>query len=229
VLARVLESAGLSTVQLSMLREHTEKLKPPRALWVPFPFGAPVGRPNDPELQHRVLAAALALFERPSGPVLEEFPDDGGMVLTTNPVNRTTATLRERDVAFEVASMRAYYDQFVQAHGGRTSVGLARLPATRFRALVRLLEAYLAGQPAEPPVPLDGVSLPQYLRWACDDLKALYVEARLVQQPTASGPEIMRWFWDETLAGDLVSQVRLRMEASPDPADKAFAYGIARG
>src|SRR5207247_2406950 len=42
-----------------MVREHTEKVKPPRALFVPFPFGHALGRANDPELQHRVLRAAV--------------------------------------------------------------------------------------------------------------------------------------------------------------------------
>ena len=43
------------------------------------------------------------------------------------------------------------------------------------------------------------------------------------------GPEVMTWFWEETLAGDLVRQVRDRMEASENPQDKAIAFGIARG
>ena len=59
-----------------MVREHTEKVKPPRALFVPFPFGTPSGAPDDPELQHRVLRAALDLLAEPAGPVLRDFPDD---------------------------------------------------------------------------------------------------------------------------------------------------------
>ena len=58
-----------------MVREHTEKVKPPRALFVPFPFGHALGRANDPELQHRVLRAALDLLAEPAGPVLRDFPD----------------------------------------------------------------------------------------------------------------------------------------------------------
>src|SRR5437762_3155046 len=65
---------GISTTSISLVREHTEKLKPPRALWVPFPFGHAFGRPNDPEIQHRVLRAALDLLDEPSGPVLRELP-----------------------------------------------------------------------------------------------------------------------------------------------------------
>jgi len=39
VLARALETAGIATTSISMVREHMEKVKPPRALFVPFPFG----------------------------------------------------------------------------------------------------------------------------------------------------------------------------------------------
>lgn len=59
-----------------MVREHTEKVKPPRAVFVPFPFGNALGRPNDAALQHRVLRAALDLLAEPAGPVLRDFPDD---------------------------------------------------------------------------------------------------------------------------------------------------------
>ena len=51
-------------------------MQPPRSLWVPFPLGRPLGVPHDTAFQHRVIAAALALLDRPSGPVLEDFPED---------------------------------------------------------------------------------------------------------------------------------------------------------
>src|SRR5258708_27381382 len=44
-LARVLEALGLSTVVLALVREFVEKVRPPRAVYVPFPFGAPVAMP----------------------------------------------------------------------------------------------------------------------------------------------------------------------------------------
>jgi hypothetical protein len=68
-----IERAGVPTVSISLLREITEVNKPPRALFVPFQMGYPLGAPNDPGLQHMVIAAALALVERNDVPVLEEF------------------------------------------------------------------------------------------------------------------------------------------------------------
>lgn len=70
------EANGIATTAISMVCEHTEKLGVPRSLFVPFPFGHALGRANEPELQHRVLRAALALLAEPAGPALRDFPDD---------------------------------------------------------------------------------------------------------------------------------------------------------
>ncbi len=75
-LAHYLEDEGLATTQISLIRMHTEIIKPPRALWVPFELGRPMGPPNNPAFQRRVLLAALQLLEAPSGPVLRDFPED---------------------------------------------------------------------------------------------------------------------------------------------------------
>ena len=68
-----LEREGITTVSLSLLREVAALIKPPRVLFVPFPMGFPLGEPNNPELQQRVIAAALALLERNDVPLLAEF------------------------------------------------------------------------------------------------------------------------------------------------------------
>ena len=59
-LAHFLEDEGLATTQISLIRPQTENTKPPRALWVPFELGRPMGAPNDAAFQLRVLRAALA-------------------------------------------------------------------------------------------------------------------------------------------------------------------------
>ena len=68
-----IEREGVTTVSISLLREVVSVLKPPRALFVPFPMGFPLGAPNDAGLQHRVIAAALKLLERDDTPILAEF------------------------------------------------------------------------------------------------------------------------------------------------------------
>jgi hypothetical protein len=68
-----LERAGITTVSLTLLREITAVLKPPRALFVPFPLGFPLGAPHDATQQHRVIAAALDLLTRNDLPVLSDY------------------------------------------------------------------------------------------------------------------------------------------------------------
>lgn len=63
LIAAELERRGMSTVCLILLREVAEKVRPPRALFVPFPHGMPLGRPGDAPLQTAVLEAALTLLE----------------------------------------------------------------------------------------------------------------------------------------------------------------------
>jgi hypothetical protein len=62
-------------VALLLLREVALRVRPPRALWVPFRHGFPLDRPGDPAAQHRVIEAALHLFEAPGpGPLLADLP-----------------------------------------------------------------------------------------------------------------------------------------------------------
>ena len=51
---------------VQLLRLVAEKVRPPRALLVPFRHGYPLDRPNDPAKQMAVIEAALGLLEDPS-------------------------------------------------------------------------------------------------------------------------------------------------------------------
>jgi hypothetical protein len=73
LIQRQIESQGMTTVSLSLLREITEKVRPPRALFVPYPLGYPLGAPQDAVLQRRIMRAAFALLARNDGPVFESF------------------------------------------------------------------------------------------------------------------------------------------------------------
>ncbi len=70
-----IERAGIATVSISLLRDITERVRPPRALVVPFPHGYPLGAPDDPELQKHVLRGALSLLshENGRGPLIEDW------------------------------------------------------------------------------------------------------------------------------------------------------------
>ena len=63
-----IEDRGIPTASITML----EKIRPPRALSVPYPLGFPLGEAHNRELQTEVLRQLLALLERDDVPVLEE-------------------------------------------------------------------------------------------------------------------------------------------------------------
>jgi hypothetical protein len=72
----VIEKSGIATVSITLLREVTERVEPPRVLVVDRPLGYPLGAPHDAALQKRILLAALELLSRPvSGPLLVDFQE----------------------------------------------------------------------------------------------------------------------------------------------------------
>lgn len=74
LIAAELERQGISTVTLVLLREVAEKVRPPRALFIPYPHGFPLGAANDAPLQRAIIMAALDMLGREGpGPLLEDF------------------------------------------------------------------------------------------------------------------------------------------------------------
>ena len=66
----VIEKAGIPTASVTLLREITERVAPPRALFVDFPLGYPLGAPDDDALQTRILRSALELLLEPVPPAI---------------------------------------------------------------------------------------------------------------------------------------------------------------
>jgi hypothetical protein len=60
---RVMEAAGLTTVSISLVREITEQVRPPRALFVRWPFGHPLGEAFAVAQQRRVLRDMLQALQ----------------------------------------------------------------------------------------------------------------------------------------------------------------------
>jgi hypothetical protein len=223
VVARVLESHGIVTTSISLVREHTEKIKPPRALFVPFPFGHAFGRPDDAAVQHQVLRAALDLLSAPAGPVLVDFPEDAEpgdqpgaptQASAVKPADNVPA-----DVVAEVRAARGRYEQWLAKSGGRSAFGLSGVAVAAFDDVAQLLLRFAAGEHADSPM---------FIRWCADDLKTLYYEGYLAMHASAGGDEVARWFWGQTAAGQLLRRVKNRLDASNDPKWKAAAFGVAR-
>ena len=80
LVAAELERHGIATVTLQLLREVALSVRPPRALFVPFPHGFPLEAPEAPDRQHAVLEAALHLLEDAtlSAPALVDYIPHSG-------------------------------------------------------------------------------------------------------------------------------------------------------
>ena len=62
LIQRAIEAAGVPTVSVSILRDITEKVRPPRALFVRWPFGHPLGEPHNLAQQFTILRDAFAFL-----------------------------------------------------------------------------------------------------------------------------------------------------------------------
>ncbi|MDP6497255.1 MAG: hypothetical protein FI710_08140 [SAR202 cluster bacterium] len=219
----------MSTTGIVLIEEHAQRVKPPRMLAVPFFFGNALGEADDAEYQHKVLQHTFDLLDRNEGPVLESLPGDMIPDILMQG-SETTNESQEKglNAADELTALRAYYEQWTKAHKNRTSVGLSKIPQRRFRAIVRFFEDYINGEVSDMKERPAEFTVPQFIRYCVDDLKAFYYEARMVQRPDGSDREIHEWFWSESTMGGLLMALAQRMRDDEDAQVQAIAYGIAR-
>jgi hypothetical protein len=225
-----LEERGLSTIAMSLVREHTVKIKPPRAVWVPFPFGLSIGHRNDIAEQRAVLDLAFSTLEAAEGPVLLDFVakarNERAAPLQASEVD-VDATARSIDPVAEVDDIRARWEK--RPATPHTRVGASTVPPARFGEMVRFLQAYAGGDGAAD---FDGrpaeISQLQFIRYAVEDLRVMYAEARMLEHPNDEADDIARWLLGSTALGVLMRALRDRMDASDDPKIKAAAAGMAR-
>jgi hypothetical protein len=222
-----LEEEGIATVAISLIRPQTENTKPPRALWVPFELGRPLGPPSDPAFQKCVILAALRLLERERGPVIiEDFPDDdprqrpdpswrAPFAKPHSGDGSTTALAAELDS--EIAKLESAYQRAV-AERGRTIVGLSGLSIGKAG---RYIADWLRGQ--TPASPSAEMSAPLTLRFAVDDLKACYIESAAAGIAKPSSRQLGDWFWKETAAGATIHALRATCLSSEDEWLKLIA------
>ena len=225
VLANYFESQGFSTVLVGFVREHIEVIKPPRALWLDFPMGRPMGKPNDPDFQMKVIRKAFSLLDKSSGPVLEDFPEvipvkDGRMgyalpdelVVAKKDIGNVDQLVTE--IKTEIETLRIPYDAAVSARG-RTTVGASELSIDEF---VPYIAEFVKGN--KPKSLRKGLSPVPLLKLVVEDLAAYYTEA-CTHRDNIDDIEILgKWFWEETKAGVLI----LWLEAvSLESDDKVLA------
>ena len=221
-LAHYIEAAGIATTQISLIRVHTEKTNPPRALWVSFELGRPLGVPDDKDFQHRVLKAALDLLDADAGPLLVDYPEDAPAAAAEDmdgwvcpmPV-RTSADAESNPASTllaELSSLRQWYDMFREKRG-RTSVGVCSLA-------LEDVAVFLAGSAAGGTVQssTNGLTSAQILKLGSEDLKAFYSEAALAMPGNKDARQISNWIWEDTELGRTLLSLRPICMESEDEA-----------
>jgi hypothetical protein len=209
-LAHWLEDEGIATTLIALFRPHAERVAPPRALWVPFELGRPLGPPGDAAFQRRVLEATLGLLERDDGPsIIEDFPDDdpdaAGDPGWSCPVQVGADTLES-----ELEQVRPHYER-ARGRYGRTTVGVCGVPVEAAAAYVA---AYARDENAERP--RSGMAPASLMRFCADDLKAFYLEAAGSGEGRPCSRQLSDWFWHETLAGRTLHAIFEGSAASAD-------------
>lgn len=224
-LGHYLEEEGIATTQISLVREHTVTMNPPRALWVPFMLGRPLGAPGDPAFQRRVLLAVLGLLEARSGPVLEDYPEDAPQppheelegfacpfTLSRPPGELDLASSLQR----EIAELLPWHE-LARHRRGRTTAGLSGLAT---EAAARFVTDFIA----DPAIPAyrDDLTPVSALRLACHDLKAYYLEAAAAQPGARAALEAEQWFWRETVIAQVFRALQETCSASEDKTMRHF-------
>jgi hypothetical protein len=218
-LAHVLEAAGIATVGVSLVRAQAERARAPRMLHCEFPLGRPLGRPDDPAFQHRVIAAAFDLLPRRDVPVLAEFPEriddeaDAPLACTIPPRHDDSL----HPAIDEVLALRPAYERSrartrtTNVDGGRGADHIAELVAV----FVRIAD----GAPAA-----DAGIEPRTLGRAALDVRAYYEEAALAltdHVPAARQAE--SWFYRSTHAGATLRRAQAALRAAGASPREWFA------
>ncbi len=232
-LSHYFEDEGIPTTSVSLIRAHTERLGPPRALAVPFELGRPFGAPGEPEFQRRVLRACLELFERKSGPVLEDFPDSPPgsgaddesegwacpVSFAAPPGELGDAEIVERALMREIGLLRPWYEDAVRTQK-RSGFGISgKTPDEIARFIAGLVADPGAAEPPYPDTPI-GTG---FKRMA-DDLRYYYTQAAIARPdaPT-SDVEVANWLWGETTLGQVLIAIRDDAMESDEPSLKRLA------
>jgi hypothetical protein len=68
LIQRQIEFEGISTVAISIVREISEKVKPPRTYFLKYPFGHALGEPFNKKQQESIFKACLSVLESAKEP-----------------------------------------------------------------------------------------------------------------------------------------------------------------
>lgn len=212
--AHSLERAGVATVLLALVREHVERMRPPRALYCEFPFGRPLGRPGDARFQTRVLATALGLVDRVDCPVLEEFAEavssDGSDAFSC--AMPASYDAGEHSAVDEATALRPAYERRL-LRTDHTAFGRVLLVGEVPDALALFVEVVCQEGRMSEPAPWD-------LALAALDIRSYYEESAMELSGGIPGSgTVDKWFFGATQAGCLLLDAQAALRAGGAPRE----------
>ncbi len=202
----------MATASVSLIREQSEAVRPPRALWVPFALGRPLGSADDPDFQKDVIRACLGMLATAREPTIEDYPieapEEAAAEQWVCPVNFRVPdddSLTARLVA-EVTRLAPWAAE-TRATRGRTSFGVSGVTPDQVEHLARALGGVadggdVVGVQDEPDVAWN-FSMPFLLRHMADDMRTFYHEA-IAAQPGPGAPNhdaLNAWLFGDAAAG----------------------------
>ena len=209
MLAHVFESAGIATVTIGSIREQLYNTAPPRGLFCDFPLGRPIGKPNDAEFQHKVIAEAFDLLKSPVQ-VIRDF----GETIVDNPKENLFCDLPPRfnaDVhpaVEEAGGLRQAYDRAVKKLGNRAG-------ATRTLDADEIPEAIGAFVKVADGIPWKEAGIPGIPARVAQDIRGYYEMAAIeIAGHTPAAWAGYRWYRDQTKAGLVIKEAQAAMKRS---------------
>ena len=203
--------------------------KPPRALWVPFPLGRPLGIADDPDFQRDVLRSALGLLETATEPTIADYPHDApdgggdGVWACSVALPQPELSDLERALRAEVDLLTPWYDE-ARRRRGRTTVGISGATPEQIDDVVSFIVAIAEGSgfsevPARATAPNWTHKMPLLTRFVVEDLRAFYQEA-VTSQPGSGAPsqhDMHSWIFEETALGEAIRQVGQQITDAGEP------------
>lgn len=207
-LAHYIERAGVATTSISLVREQSEQVAPPRALWVPFPLGRPLGVADDADFQLDVMRAAFGLLDTATEPTIVDYPIEMPDAAIEEPWACPLNLATESDgslgarLAAEVAGLRPWAHETRRARGRTLFGGSGASPDQVDQVAAALVAVAESGDVYGVP---DGDiewahPMPLLLRHLAEDLRGFYHEA-IAAQPGDRAPDhdaLNDWIFGET-------------------------------
>lgn len=195
-LANYIERAGVATTSISLIREQTEAVRTPRALWVPFALGRPLGSADDPEFQKQVMRVAFGMLASAIEPTIEDYPieapeeaDEGEWACPVSFPPKEDGSYTAQLIA-EVTRLVPWSAETRSSRGGRTLFGASGAEPDQIESVARAL-GQIADSGNVTDAPDEDVTwtfdMPLLVRHLADDLRTFYHEA-IASQPGPGAP-----------------------------------------